>query len=121
MSPQGLGLAFTSSFTHNSSSILYNTFIADIIMMLLYLILNLCFAPVCWTATIMGVAVNNTLTLGFSLPWEHGWTVGPGAGAGIIVGIEEVHRRQLLPGYDIEWVFRDDHCEPQRGECEYNV
>ncbi len=64
---------------------------------------------------IQGQAVNNTLTLGFMSPWQQGWFIGSKVGSGIILGIEEVYARQILPGYDIDWVFRDDYCEPQHG------
>ena len=69
----------------------------------------------CEGGNIPGVAVNNTLTLAYSIPWERGWVIGPLLGSAIIPGIEEVHRRQLLPGYDIEWVWADSYCEPRRG------
>ena len=77
-------------------------------------------ATLCGTVhggNVQGVAVNNTLTLGYLVPWaeDHEWEIGPYVGSAIILGIEEVHRRQLLPGYDIEWILRDDYCEKQRG------
>ncbi len=68
-----------------------------------------------WSGNIQGVAVNNTLTLGYLVSWEQGIIFGPYVGSAIIVGIQEVRRRGLLPGYDIEWVLRDDYCEPRRG------
>ncbi len=33
----------------------------------------------------------------------------------VIIAIEEIHRRQLLRGYEIEWIWRDSYCEPQHG------
>ncbi len=64
---------------------------------------------------IHGVVLNNTFTLGYSIPWERGWHIGGIIGSAIVLGIREVHRRQLLPGYEIEWIWRDSHCEPGRG------
>ncbi len=64
---------------------------------------------------IQGSVTNRTLTLGYSMPWRQGWTVGQRIGSAIIVGIREVKRRQLLPGYEIEWIWRDSYCEPRRG------
>ena len=61
-----------------------------------------------------GIA-DNTLTIGYILPWERGWIVGQTVGSSIILGIEEVQRRQLLPGYEIQWLMRDTFCEPMRG------
>lgn len=58
---------------------------------------------------------NSTLTLGYLIAWEQGWLGGPVMGSAIILGVEEVYRRNLLPGYQIEWVLRDDYCEPRRG------
>ena len=68
-----------------------------------------------WANNIQGVAVNNTLTLGYLVSWQKGWIAGPYLGSAIVVGIQEVRRRGLLPGYEIEWVFGDDYCEPRRG------
>ncbi len=58
---------------------------------------------------------TKTLTLGYSLPWSHGWNIGTLFGSGIVLGIREVHKRQLLPGYEIEWIKGDSYCEPQQG------
>ena len=66
-------------------------------------------------ANIQGVVLNSTFTLAYTLPWERGWLLGQQVGAAIILGVEEVYRRNILPGYDIEWVWRDSHCEPRRG------
>ena len=40
---------------------------------------------------------------------------GPQIGSAIILGIEEVQRRNILPGYSIEWVWRDSWCNSLRG------
>ena len=41
--------------------------------------------------------------------------MGPLIGSAFLVGLEEVKRRRLLPGYEIEWVLRDSWCRPRRG------
>ena len=66
-------------------------------------------------ANIQGEALNKRLTLGYILPWTQGWPLGPSIGSAIILGMEEVRNREILPGYDIEWELRDDFCEPRRG------
>ncbi len=58
---------------------------------------------------------NITLTLGLSVPWDRVWNVGMSVSSAIILGIKEVERRQLLPGYQIEWIWRDSYCNPRRG------
>ncbi len=57
---------------------------------------------------------NGKLTLGYLVPWQ-GWPVGPSVGSAIILGINEIEKRQLLPGYEIEWLLRNDACEARRG------
>ncbi len=71
--------------------------------------------PCCLSHNIQGIALNNTFTLGLTIPWVTGWKIGYYIGSAIILGIEEVQRRQILQGYDIEWVWRDSQCEPKRG------
>ncbi len=58
---------------------------------------------------------TKTLTLGYSVTWSHGWNIGTMFASAIVLGIREVHKRQLLPGYEIEWIKRNSYCEPQRG------
>ncbi len=60
-------------------------------------------------------ADNNTLTIGLSIPWEQGWKLGGLIGSAFVLGIREVEKRQLLPGYEIKWIWRDSYCEPRRG------
>ncbi len=67
---------------------------------------------ICGTAC---TTANKTLTLGYTIPWNQGWLVGRQIGSAILVGIDEVNHRQLLPMYDIKWVLRDTYCEPKRG------
>ena len=64
---------------------------------------------------IQGEAYNKTLTIGFTIPWRQGWVVGPNIGSAIVLGIREVRRRGILPGFDIEFVFRDSYCKARRG------
>ncbi len=64
---------------------------------------------------VQGMAVNKTLTMALSIPWIQGWPVGIRSGSAIIVDIEEVERRQLLPGYHIDWIWRDSQCDPTIG------
>ncbi len=64
---------------------------------------------------IQGKALNGTLTLAYTLSWNQEWLVGQSIGSAIIIGIEEVYRRQILPGYDIDWVWRDSYCQPRQG------
>ena len=77
--------------------------------------LVLVYSKYVWGGNVQGEAVNKTLNVAFSIPWTQGWTVGSRAGAAIIVGIEEIKRRQILPGYEIEWVWRDSLCNPMQG------
>ncbi len=49
--------------------------------------------------SVQGVGLNNTLTLGYTLDWDKIMAVGHKMGSGIILGIDEVYNRQLLPGY----------------------
>ncbi len=67
------------------------------------------------TANVQGVAVNNTLTLAYLVSWTEGLTIGQQVGSAIILGIDEVYRRGLLPGYHIEWILGDDHCDSRHG------
>ncbi len=87
----------------------------DVGMMLFQLGLLLLFIGLASGGNIQGVAVNNTLTLGYLVYWDQGWRRGPVIASAIILAKQEIIRRQLLPGYQIEWVLRDDKCEPQHG------
>ncbi len=78
-------------------------------------VLLILLVPGVLAGNIQGIALNNTLTLGYLVPWEQGVTFGPYLGSTIILGIQEVHLRGLLSEYEIEWVLRDDYCEPRRG------
>ena len=44
---------------------------------------------------------NKTLTLGYLIPWTKDWEVGPTMGAAILLGLREIERQQLLPGYKV--------------------
>ena len=82
---------------------------------LLYFIVVISCLKLAKTAVIPGEARNNTLTLGFILPWHQNVFIGQAVGSAMILGVEEVYRRGILPGYDIQWVWRDSYCEPRRG------
>ncbi len=84
-------------------------------MLMLVICLTCIYAGRVLAGNIQGVALNNTLTLGYLVPWEHGVIIGPYLGSAIILGIQEVYQRDILPGYEIKWVLRDDYCEPLRG------
>ncbi len=58
---------------------------------------------------------GSILTIGYLVPWEQGWLVGPHLGSAVMLGIKEVEKRQLLPGYHLKWEMRDTYCEPRRG------
>ena len=55
-------------------------------------------------------AENNTLTIAFAFSWTGVWPAGRTIGGAFVVGLDEVHRRNLLPGYALEWKFRDSSC-----------
>ena len=65
---------------------------------------------------IAGLALNDTLNLAFLIPWTGDVPIGSSTAAGFTLGIQEVHNRQLLPGYTVDWQFRDTWCKPQQGE-----
>ena len=58
---------------------------------------------------------NKTLNLGVLIPWTQEWDLGQAMGSGVIVGLEEVEKRDLLPGYDIKWRWNDTYCKPRQG------
>ena len=58
-----------------------------------------------------GRAVNDTLSLAF-LGTARAL---PGALPAISVALKEVERRELLPGYNVEWRFLDSNCNPYTG------
>ena len=55
------------------------------------------------------------LNLAILIPWTQEWEIGPKMGSGVVLGIQEVERRGLLSGYDIEWTLRDTYCKPRQG------
>ncbi len=72
---------------------------------------HLHFSPLTCTSTIQ----PKKLVLGFTIPWSQKWLVGPKIASAIILGIDEVGNRELLPGYEIDWIWRDSYCESSRG------
>ncbi len=83
-------------------------------VLVLPLCIYICYAGV-MGGNIQGDSMNKTLRLGFTAPWSHGWPIGYAIAAGLIVGLDEIDRRQLLPGHDIQWIWRDSYCQPKRG------
>ncbi len=66
---------------------------------------------------VQGIAVNNTLMLGYLLPWEKEWLPSQKIGSAIVIGIEEVYKRQLLPGYKVDFTSpKDTYCNANRGK-----
>ena len=84
--------------------------------MVLLFCLILTFIPPSLGGHVSGHAVNGTLTLGYLLPWSHDWSLGVSTAPAITIAIREVDRRELLPGYRIEWVIRDTWCAVLRGK-----
>ncbi len=58
---------------------------------------------------------NNTLTIAFTFSWTGVWPAGRTIGGAFVVGLEEVRRRNILPGYNIQWQFRDSACSAMVG------
>ena len=58
---------------------------------------------------------NKTLVLGFAIPWSRGLSSGARFGSAPIPAINEVKKRNILPQYDVNFVFRDSYCEYSRG------
>ena len=66
-----------------------------------------------WAGSIPGGALNGTLNLAF---------IGasrifmPGALPAFNVAMRTIRERKLLPGYNIEWQYRDSQCNPYHGK-----
>lgn len=58
---------------------------------------------------------SKSLTLAYSIPWTGVIDLGGSFASAINIGLKEVHRRQLLPGYKIHWVMRDSSCSTHKG------
>ena len=67
-----------------------------------------------WAGSIPGVALNRTLNLVF-LGFES-LTLRAGINSAFNVAIHTIKERQLLPGYEIEFQYRDSGCNPYQGE-----
>lgn len=59
---------------------------------------------------------NKTLHLMFPISFTGGLTLGQSVASALLLGIREVKNRGILPGYDIDFVFRDTACSPRRGK-----
>ncbi len=86
-----------------------------VIQMLTMCIMNTILPGHVNTKHVSGEAVNNTLTIAYIMPWSGSWSIGPRIGGAFILGLEEVRKRNLLPGYNIEWEFRDSACSARQG------
>ena len=80
-----------------------------------YIITVLLFGSFCRLTHCDNKTEQSTLNLGILIPWTQEWDLGPTMGSGAVLGVEEVKRRGLLPGYDIEWIWRDTYCKPRQG------
>ena len=65
-----------------------------------------------WAGSIPGVALNGTLNLAFLGASR---LFMPGALPAFNVAMRTIRERQLLPGYNIEWQYRDSQCNPYHG------
>ena len=75
------------------------------------------FILIYFTAMTMAKHNRNTsvLTIGYLVTWERNLLIGTASGSAFVIGLEEVKRRQILPGYEIKWLLRDTYCNPQQG------
>ena len=64
-----------------------------------------------WAANGPEVAGTKSLSLAIMGPSRYI----QGAVAGFSLGFEEIERRQLLPGYAIDWTYWDTQCNPFHG------
>lgn len=65
-------------------------------------------------STVSGVPQfqSNVLTLAYLIPYTHGYPIGYAVASTVIVSIEEIKKRQLLPGYEVHYIWRDSWCQP---------
>ena len=59
---------------------------------------------------------NRTLTLGLLVPRLPVWTVAESVAAVIVPALEKVKDLQLLPGYDVEWIWKNSACNVNFGQ-----
>ena len=65
-----------------------------------------------WGSNRPETTTNNSLSLAILAPARYL----QGAVASFSVALEEVERRQLLPGYTIDWKYWDTDCNPFQGK-----
>ena len=70
-----------------------------------------------WGANVPEVAGNKHLSVVIMAP-SHYFPESMGA---FNVAFEEIKNRQLLPGYTIDWTFRDTDCNPFQGMLRTNL
>lgn len=56
-----------------------------------------------------------TLQVGVLMPWKEGRILGPYIGGAVVVGLQEVEKRQILPNFTIQWHWKDTFCQPRQG------
>ena len=61
------------------------------------------------------------LKLALLSPFSGGWPVAPKAASAVQLGLQEVARLQLLPGYNITWTVGDSSCNGNHGKSHGEV
>lgn len=51
------------------------------------------------------------IRLGALIPWNGTWPAGPRMASAILIAIDKVKEMNLLPGYNISYVWRDSQCQ----------
>lgn len=54
---------------------------------------------------------SKEIRLGAMIPWTGTWPGGPRMASAIIIAIDEVKKRNILPGYNITYLWRDTKCQ----------
>ena len=79
------------------------------------LLLLLCVST-CHAASMPEEPGNLTLTIGLLGSFSWHWYLGTQDASAIIPAIQDIHEYQLLPGYNIEWTWRENDCDPLTGK-----
>lgn len=58
---------------------------------------------------------KSTIKIGVVIPWTGGWRVGHLIGSAVLLGFEEVEKRNILPAYKVEWTWEDSFCNARLG------
>lgn len=54
---------------------------------------------------------SKKLRIGALIPWNGSWPAGPRLASAIIVAIEKVRDLNLLPGYNLTYIWKDSFCQ----------